>query len=78
MSIFLDSRMVIFSDKSIQNNFQGNGYLNYIIQHGALHQECVVASLDPGDAALVAGDEDRGVVALHELPHLKRRRTKPQ
>ena len=47
-------------------------YLNDIIKHGAFHKESVVAPLDPGDAALVAGDEDRGVVALHELPHLKR------
>ena len=47
-------------------------YLNYIIKHGAFHQEGVVAPLDPGDAALVAGDKDRGVMALHELPHLRR------
>ena len=50
-----------------------SSYLDNIVKHGALHQEGVVAPLDPVDAGLVAGDKDRGVVALHELPHLKRR-----
>ena len=48
-------------------------YLDNIVKHGALHEEGVVAPLDPVDAGLVAGDEDRGVVALHKLPHLRRR-----
>ena len=50
-------------------------YLDNIVKHGALHQEGVVAPLDPVDAGLVAGNEDRGVMALHKLPHLKSRNT---
>ena len=50
-------------------------YLDNIVEHSALHQEGVVTPLDPVDAGLVAGDEDRGVMALHKLPHLKSRNT---